>query len=296
MKNIILFLIFLFSFNTQGYSQYYVTSSDNTKLYVREFGSGEPLIMLSGGPGLNADYLRPVWEHLSSSYRCIVLDQRGTGKSILTNIDSISLTMDNYVNDIEALRKHLKLQNFNLIGHSWGGMLAMEYLVRKSEMVNKLILLNPGGPTSNFFSYFSDNIQLRLREEDNEEAIVLDSLGKSKFKAIYPGYYFDRKRAMAIKDTTDFDSMFGQPGTAGFIISSYLSTQNDRINLLKKYTGIVHIIQGRQDPIGESTVYEIKELLPQSSIHFIEKCGHFPWLENDNQVSEFYEQLRKSLN
>jgi len=75
----------------------------------------------------------------------------------------------------------------------------------------------------------------------------------------------------------------GQPGVIGITFSNFFSTQKDRVIHLKKYTGTVHIIQGRQDPIGESTVYEIQELLPQSQVTFIEKCGHFPWWKNEDQ-------------
>lgn len=296
MKNIFLLLSILLSINTFSQSEYFITSADQTKLHVREFGSGEPLIFLAGGPGLNATYLDAIWENLFSDYRCIVLDQRGTGKSILPKVDSVSLTMEAYIHDLETLRNHLKLEQITLIGHSWGGMLAMEYVAKNHKNVKNLILLNPGGPTSSFFSYFSDNIQMRLHTEDTREAMVLDSLGKSDFRAIFPGYFFDRDRALAVKDTWDFDSIFGQSGVTGITISNFVSTQKERVSNLKKYTGIVHIIQGRQDPIGESTVYEIKELLPQSQITFIEKCGHFPWFENEDQVAEFYKALHSALN
>ncbi|MBK8502861.1 MAG: hypothetical protein IPL46_11955 [Saprospiraceae bacterium] len=90
MKNIFLLLSILLSINSFSQTEYFITSPDQTKLHVREFGSGEPLILLAGGPGLNADYLEAIWENLSSDYRCIVLDQRGTGKSILPKVDSVS--------------------------------------------------------------------------------------------------------------------------------------------------------------------------------------------------------------
>lgn len=296
MKNIFLLLSILLSINTFSQSEYFITSADQTKIHVREFGSGEPLIFLAGGPGLNADYLEAIWGNLSSDYGCIVLDQRGTGKSILPKVDSVALTMENYIGDLEALRNHLKLEQLTLIGHSWGGMLAMEYVAKNPKNVKNLILLNPGGPTRSFLSYFPDNIQMRLHAEDTREAKVLDSLGKSDLRAIFPGYFFDRDKALVVKETLDFDSLMGQPGVIGITFSNFFSTQKDRVIHLKKYTGIVHIIQGRQDPIGESTVYEIKEFLPQSQVTFIEKCGHFPWLENEDQVVAFYKVLHSALN
>ena len=65
--------------------------------------------------------------------------------------------------------------------------------------------------------------------------------------------------------------------------------------MLKNYKGTVYLIQGRQDPVGESTIYEIRDLLPQLQIHFIEKCGHLPWLENNAQVKKFFDLLYEGL-
>ena len=296
MKYILLLLLIFITTNTFSQTEYYITSSDQTKLYVQEFGSGEPLILLAGGPGLNAIYMESIWKNLSLNYRCIVLDQRGTGKSILPKVDSISLTMQNYIRDLEVLREELKLDKITLIGHSWGGMLAMEYAAKYPEKLERLILLGPGGPTNKFFLYLFDNINMRLYDEDIKETRYLDSLKLSTYSGIWPGYFFDRTRALNSKTVIDFEALIGQPGVDSFTITNYFTIQNDRVNLLRNYNGIVHIIQGRQDPIGESTVYEIKDLLPQSQIHFIEKCGHFPWLENENQVSEFYNQLNSALN
>lgn len=290
------FLPFLFLTPSKVYSQihYFITSSDQNDLYVQEFGSGEPVILLAGGP-LNASYMKSVWENLSIKYRCIVLDQRGTGKSLLAQIDSSSLSMTNYIKDLEVLRKKLELEKVTLIGHSWGGMLAMEYTSKYPERVKNLILLGTGGPTGKFYAYFSDNITMRLDEDDLIEKAVLDSLKRNNLKAVWPGYFFNRKRGLETREIIDFKKLLGQEGIYSFVFKNYLANEEERINRLRNYTGPVRIIQGRQDPVGESTVYEIKEILPQSQIYFIERCGHFPWFENQDQKAEFFDQLDKSI-
>jgi proline iminopeptidase len=293
MKTILFLISVVVSTYTYGQSSYYITSSDNTELYIEEKGNGEPVILLSGGPGLNPDYLIPVWEELSQNYRAIILNQRGTGKSIITSVDSISMSMENYKNDLEALRKYLKLDKITLIGHSWGAMLAMEYTSSFPGQVKNLILLGSGGPTRNFFSYFSDNIEMRLTKEDQEERAELDSLNQSSLKAILPGYYFNRK--MALIDKSSIDSIFGQVDVGKYTMSNYILNESTRVNDLKHFTGKVSIIQGWQDPIGVATVCEIKKLLPQSEINFIKQCGHFPWRENEAQKIEFYKLLNKGL-
>ena len=295
MKKLFFLFWSLISLSAFGQTEYHTTSADQTKLYVEELGNGEPVILLSGGPGFNPGYLKPVWQKLSSNFRSIILHQRGAGKFIISTVDSTSMSMENYVNDLEELRKHLKLEKVTLIGHSWGGMLAMEYVANHPEKVEKLILLGSGGPTANFGSYYFDNINMRLLPEDWNERAVLDSLNKSTLGAIWPGYFFDRKMALKSKSNTDFEAMNGQLGVAKFTVPNYFSNGSQRVNLIKRYKGIVHIIQGRQDPIGESTVYEIKDILPQSQINFIEKCGHLPWLENEQQRIEFYDLLYSTL-
>ena len=296
MKIIIQISIVLTTICSFGQTEYFITSKDQTKIHINEFGAGEPIVILAGGPGLNAVYLKPVIDSLSYHYKCIVLDQRGTGKSILNKVDSTALTMANYVNDIEALRKHLKLAQIKIIGHSWGAMLAMEYASRKPDNISSLILLNPGGPTNSFTTYYGDNIAMRLHEEDIEEATSLNKSGKSNLSAIFPGYFFDREKGLEAKTKIDFNTLFGQPGgITGIAFKNYYSNQSRRINHLRNYMGDSSIIIGRQDPVGESVIFEIKEVIPQLEINIIEKCGHFPWLENESQALEFYNLLFSSL-
>jgi proline iminopeptidase len=149
MKISYLFFLLWITLSVNSYAQvgYYITSEDQTGLYVEEYGTGKPVVLLSGGPGLNPVLLEALWENLSQDYRTIILHQRGTGKSFVQTVDSTSMSMDNYVNDLEALRKHLALEKITIAGHSWGGMLAMEYPSKRPERTEKLILLSSGGPT-----------------------------------------------------------------------------------------------------------------------------------------------------
>jgi len=223
MKQIFTSLLLVISISLTAQTGYYIKSADGTQLHIQEFGSGQPVIILAGGPGLNAIYLKPVWDSLSLKFRCIILDQRGTGKSTTTKLDSASFMMLNYVNDLEALRKHSKLQQLTLIGHSWGGMLAMEYASNYPLQVKRLVLLGPGGPTGKFFSYFSDNLMMRLHDEDFAEMKVLDSLKQRRLKAVWPGYFYDRKRALATKAVTDFNLLNYPPAVNTYTVTNYLS-------------------------------------------------------------------------
>ena len=70
----------------------------------------------------------------------------------------------------------------------------------------------------------------------------------------------------------------------------------DRVNKLKNYKGPIDLITGRQDPVGESVVYEAKSIIPQLKYTFIEQCGHFPWIEGEKQAETFYKLFDESMN
>ena len=295
MKGLLLLLL-MFACNVCfPQSEYYLTSGDGTRLCINANGSGKSLILLAGGPGLNATYLQGIVDSVSLHYNCIVPDGRGTGKSVLKTVDSASLTMDRYLDDLEILRKHLNLEKLTLVGHSWGGMLAMEYASKYPERIEKMVLLAPGGPTTKFFAYFNDNIMSRLHEEDVAELHHLNSVKQPALAAMIPGYFFNRQRGLAFKKVMMSNPVFGQEGVSKYTMASYVADEGRRLKALGNYKGPVYIIQGRQDPIGESTDYEIKDYLPQTQIYFIEKSGHMPWLEDPEPVKNFFMLLNKLL-
>lgn len=91
-----------------------------------QFGDGdETVLCLNGGPGLPCDYLREAHACLKQhGYRVIAFDQLGTGKS--DRPDDASLwTMARYVREVETVRRTLGLGQVHLLGHSWGGWLAI---------------------------------------------------------------------------------------------------------------------------------------------------------------------------
>jgi len=99
-------------------------------LHYAVLGEGEPLLLLAGGPGMPPDYMQPIAAGLGTKYRYILLDQRGTGKTRQDVLDTTTVNLDTYVADVEALRAQLQLDKWVVLGHSWGGMLAMAYAAR----------------------------------------------------------------------------------------------------------------------------------------------------------------------
>ena len=148
-------LLVISTISVMAQEGYFIKSKDQKAIFIEEKGTGTPVILLSGGPGLNPDYVYPIHEFLSKNFRSIILHQRGTGKTIMPKIDSTTLSLEKYIEDLEALRSELKLKKLILIGQSWGGMLSMEYCAQNPEKVEKLVFVGSGSPSMKFANYFS---------------------------------------------------------------------------------------------------------------------------------------------
>jgi proline iminopeptidase len=130
IKASIIFLFTLFSCSQKNST---LTDSngfvkiEDTKLYYNLIGSGDTLVVLHGGPGLSHKYLKPQLDSLlSDKFTLLYYDQRGSGWSDGVK-DTTKLNMEYYINDLDGIRNHFNLSKLNLVGHSFGGLLAMYY-------------------------------------------------------------------------------------------------------------------------------------------------------------------------
>tara|TARA_Y100000741_G_scaffold316442_1_gene262743 strand:+ start:476 stop:1372 length:897 start_codon:yes stop_codon:yes gene_type:complete len=296
MKNIFqifLFLLISYSLNSQKIDSFF--SKDGTEIFYEEFGSeGKTIVLLSGGPGLNPHYLETLYNQLKQNYRCILLHQRGTGKSLLKTINQESLLVEKYIDDINGLYKKLGSEKLILVGHSWGGMLSFSYAANEPEKIKKIILLNTGGVTDKFYTWFGSNINMRLLPEDNKLYQEQIDNKQDVLVAIWPGYFFDRKIALKTRPPLDF-KFRNQDGVNPLASGDWRKKSDERVSKLKNYNGPIDLITGRQDPVGESVVYEAKSIIPQLKYSFIEECGHFPWIEGKKQSETFYRLFDESM-
>jgi pimeloyl-ACP methyl ester carboxylesterase len=114
------------------------SSKDGRKLTYRKLGHGPVLVCHPGGPGFSATYfgdLAALWEQ----FTLIMLNPRGTGGSERPR-DPRAYQIDDYVSDLEDLRRHLGLERMLLLGHSHGGVVAMAYAAAYPARVRRLVL------------------------------------------------------------------------------------------------------------------------------------------------------------
>jgi proline iminopeptidase len=109
------------------------------KLFYRTFGTGSNVLLcLHGGPGAIHDYLLPLGRLGDENLKVVLYDQLGCGRS-QRPVDTSLFRADYYVEEVEGIRQALGLGRVNLMGSSWGGMLALLYTLRYQRNLKKLV-------------------------------------------------------------------------------------------------------------------------------------------------------------
>ena len=139
--------------NTLAAREWYLQTVDKAAfLYLKEVGQGELVIVLHGGPGADHRYLTAIADGLQRQFRFIFYDQRGSGLSFCPKE---IVSMEKTVQDLETIRQALGKARINLISHSFGTMLAMNYLQAYPQNVKNLVLLGALDPKNGNRAYFT---------------------------------------------------------------------------------------------------------------------------------------------
>lgn len=114
----------------------------DVSLFVKVFGSGPPVLLMHGGPGVDHSTLLPL-KRCADRFTLVFYDQRCNGRS--TGADTSSMTWENLTADAEALRQQLGFERWAVLGHSFGGMVALEYALRYPQHLSHLVLVDTCG-------------------------------------------------------------------------------------------------------------------------------------------------------
>jgi len=121
------------------------------RVWWRRYGDGDemPVLLLHGGPGSASDYMQPLAERLSAHRPAIVYDQLGCGRADRPDDDSL-WTVDRSVAEVDQVREALALDRCHLLGQSWGGWLAIDYMSRKPKGIERLVLASTSASIPQF--------------------------------------------------------------------------------------------------------------------------------------------------
>ncbi|MDY8136973.1 alpha/beta hydrolase [Aquimarina sp. 2201CG5-10] len=272
-----------------------------SKIYYETFGEGEPLLIINGGPGMNSKGFRSIAQLLSKNHKTIIYDQRGTGNSSLTVVNTSTITMDLMVDDIEKLRNHLKLDSWIVLGHSFGGILGSYYTSKHPEKVKGLVLSSSGGLDLELLNYVGQNIREKLSDNEAKNLQIWTqkiNQGDTTYharlqrgKALAPAYVVNKKHVPVIAERLTQ----GNQSINTLVFQDLRKINYDCTETLKSYNKPVLIIQGNKDIIDAKTANKTHQVFSNSKLVLLDDCGHYGWLDKKeeylSEIDSFLENL-----
>ena len=258
-------------------------------------GSASPVIVANGGPGLSHVYMlqNDVWTRRVAKHRQVVFyDQRGTGKSTRVAADA-SFGMDAQVADMEAVRAKFGFQKFDLVGDSYGGLLAMAYAAAHPEHVERLVLSDSAAPAWKDIvrvlpDVFPDVLeQIAAREKSNTETDAADQRIRDHFLMLF---YSEANRDAYLAGVKDLGS---KPQVSAAVQRATRAL--DLTQELAKFKFPALVITGRYDMnVTPVTAWNIYKAIPGAKFVVFEKSGHLPAYEEPDKyvqvVDAFFSQ------
>lgn len=301
MKSIVLtcFLTGIF----QVYSQSgYAPLKDGARLYYDMRGTGQPLVLIAGGPGDAHDYFKPYFSGFEKKFKVIYYDARGRGRS--QSSDTV-FSAEQDVSDLNEFLAHLKTEKTHILGHSYGGIVAQKFVISHPEKTMRVILCNTfhsaGGWKNNIdncnrhimesfpdqwakLTLLRDNVKssdpawrliydpcintLYWYNMSNFEAFILANINKKIPPFSYPVYY----------------SIIGNDPDIS--VSGTMKALDLRKDLALVHNPVL-VIAGRADKIATvKQAFEIQQLIPNSRIHIFNRSGHLPFVEENDLFTD----------
>ena len=268
-------------------------------IYYKAFGKGEPLLILHGGPGASHDYFLPYLLPLARKNRLVFIDERGSGRSEKIE-NSSAYTVENMVEDVEAVRIELNLGRISLLGHSCGGVLAQAYALKYQENLSHLILCSTFHSTKrmnevlkNIKEKMAPDLRNRIEKMEKEglyghgkgyeknrytAKYMIAAWGEGYFPYLYQNHPDPNYDPVANGNMAwdVYREMWGSNGE--YIIDGNLTSAEyaDRISAIKVPTLIT---VGDNDECDPSLSREMNQKITGSKLVILPKSGHMTFVD-----------------
>ncbi len=300
-----IFYLFFCILSCFGQESHFVKTQDGM-LHYKVIGEGEPILIINGGPGFSSEGFKNIATEISSlGYKSILFDQRGTGKSTLNHIDTNTITMRKMALDMEVIRKDIGVDRWILFGHSFGGMLANYYTSKFPDNVSAMIHSSSGGLDLHLIDNAQSNLNSRLTDQE------IDSLSFWRYKLREDESEYNRRRFNQYLASAYVYQKHNIPVVSERLMQGNMSLNRMvwddmfRINFdckkeLKSFDNPVLILQGKQDIIPQSIAFAAEKVFSNSSLFFLDHCGHYGWLDKKkeylNRINDFLIKLKNGKN
>lgn len=286
---LIIALLHIFSFQLSSQTvklksaEGYIQTNDSVRIFYRLLGEGKDTIVVFHGGGFGSSYLVSDLTPLAAHHTLLFFDQPGTGFSSVVR-DTARLNINRFVQDVEIVRKHFRIQQMKVLAHSNGGLLFGYYAIVHPENVASIILINPTGASqrwknSNRFDSISQVILTQNRK-------LYRTAPADSIKSCWD-YYAVWARG---KFPTPLHTrrMWGdvcncnQQNLMNPILFYSLQSMGkwDLTAQLSKVKARTLIVAGDKDETPVDAWEEWKMSLPNSQLLIIPGTGHLPYVDN----------------
>ncbi|HEY6631377.1 MAG TPA: proline iminopeptidase-family hydrolase [Rhizobiaceae bacterium] len=263
---------------------------DGHRIRAYSFGNGANTVLcLNGGPGLPCDYLRDAHSCLiDAGYRVVAFDQLGTGAS--DRPDDVSLwTIGRYVAETETVRRELGLGKVHMLGHSWGGWLAIDYALTHPENLASLILADTVADIPHLVGELdrlraalgSETVAMMQRHEaegtlDHPEYVAAITLLNYRHVCRLPEWPAPVRRSL---DDWNMGPYVTMQGPNEFLYTGNLKDWN-RVPDLPGIRVPVLIVTGEHDELTPACALRMKMAMPAAEVSIMRNSSHMPFYEN----------------
>ncbi len=267
----------------------FVTTADGVSLFVHEIGEGRPVVVLHGGPAAGHDYLLPAFAQLPG--RLVLYDQRGCGRSPVQ--PGTALDFDANLRDIGAVLDDAGATD--LVGYSFGGLLAMVYAARNPGRIARLALVSAAPPHHGFRAALDGALaaaqsspwvlaERAALERSGLRELHPEEYRRRRFTLTVAGYFADPRLAHGLLPFKVFSR------TADVLRDS-MGEYDFRDEVAGLDGGRTIFLHGDADPIDWRILHGTAAACG-ARFELLTACGHVPYLE---AAEPFFSILRAFL-
>jgi proline iminopeptidase len=267
-------------------------------IYYVTIGHGPALVILHGGPGSNHEYFLPYLLPLAKHRRLVLIDERGCGRSQRLS-DPNQYTLDGMAQDVEAVRIAMNLGKIDLLGHSFGGILAQAVVVNHPASVRRLILAGTGSSAARLnadFKKIKSSLpkKLRGRIEALEKRGIIGADGaqlpeyrRLADEAEAPFSYFTRPPAWdSAGSAMGWDTLTQMWGPkSDFHIDGNL-VGFDFTEALGRLTLPAFVVYGERDLVSDATAKETQSALASSVLLKMKRAAHMMFVDQPEAFND----------
>jgi pimeloyl-ACP methyl ester carboxylesterase len=253
-------------------------------------GEGPQAVLLHGGPCISASYMASVVPHLAGVFRQSLYQQRGLAPTTVEG----PFTVEANVADAAAVFDETAGGRSWIVGHSWGGHLALQMLAAIPERVAGAIIVDPLGAHLDAMPEFGERLQAPLSEKDRARVREIEAKEEAgtatpeesleDFRLVWPSYFADPASAppmpemdMAVQPFTATMASIAEHSEAGTLVRG-LPAVPPEIPVL--------FLHGAASPMPLRASTDTAALIPHARVEIVEGAGHFIWLERPGAVRD----------